>query len=207
MLLKKIPQGYKASWISIGKIESHDFVCGYCGNQIASEKGWVASSNYNTNELSYAVFICHKCQKATFFDDSMNQYPGVMQGGKVNDIKDESVEKLYEEARKSSSLNCFTSTVLCCRKILMHISVSKGAEANKNFTYYVEYLKDKNYIPREAHEWVDHIRRKGNEANHEIIIVKKDDAIELLSFVEMLLKLVYEFPTRMVKKDTTKDSV
>jgi len=55
--------------------------------------------------------------------------------------------------------------------------------------------------------WVDHIRKKGNEANHEIIIVEKDDATELLSFVEMLLKVIYEFPARMIKKDESKETV
>jgi hypothetical protein len=206
MKLNVIPDGYKASWLGISTIESHDYECGYCGNKIASEKGWIANSTYS-QAFSFAVYICHRCQKATFFDDYMNQFPGVINGGKVNDVKDEIVDKLYEEARRTTSLNCFTSTVLCCRKILMHIAVSKGAEQNNNFIFYVDFLKEKNYIPLEAHNWVDHIRKKGNEANHEIIIIAKEDALELLSFVEMLLKVIYEFPAKMVKKDIPKETV
>jgi hypothetical protein len=44
---------------------------------------------------------------------------------------------------------------------------------------------------------VDHIRKKGNEANHEIAIMSRTDAEELISFIEMLLKFMYEFPARI----------
>jgi len=48
--------------------------------------------------------------------------------------------------------------------------------------------------------WVDHIRKKGNEANHEIVIMKKGDALDLITFIEMLLKFIYEFPSRIPPK-------
>ena len=44
---------------------------------------------------------------------------------------------------------------------------------------------------------VDHIRKKGNEANHEIVLMEKEDAEDLLVFSEMLLKFIYEFPKRV----------
>jgi hypothetical protein len=46
---------------------------------------------------------------------------------------------------------------------------------------------------------VDHIRRKGNEATHEIALMSQQDAEELVGFSEMLLKFVYEFPNRVPK--------
>ena len=49
-------------------------------------------------------------------------------------------------------------------------------------------------------EWVDHIRNVGNDANHEIIIMKNETSKELLTFMEMLLKIVYEFPNILKKK-------
>jgi hypothetical protein len=42
--------------------------------------------------------------------------------------------------------------------------------------------------------WVDRIRKKGNEATHEIFLMGEIDAKELLSFLEMLLRFIYEFP-------------
>jgi hypothetical protein len=44
---------------------------------------------------------------------------------------------------------------------------------------------------------VDYIRTKGNEANHEITIMSDEDAKDLITFSEMLLKFVYEFPAKV----------
>jgi hypothetical protein len=82
----------------------------------------------------------------------------------------------------------------------MHVAVSKGAPPNQNFLAYVDFLASKGYIPPDGKGWVDHMRSKGNEANHEIKVMSKEDAQELVSFLEMLLKFVFEFPARMAKK-------
>jgi hypothetical protein len=81
----------------------------------------------------------------------------------------------------------------------MHIAVAKGDKPGKNFIEYVEYLSTKGYVPPDAKTWVDHIRTKGNEANHEIVIMSEEEAKDLISFAEMLLKLVYEFPASSKK--------
>ena len=95
------------------------------------------------------------------------------------------------------TVNSFTSAVLTCRKLLMHIAVEKGAAPGKSFLEYVEYLAQKNYVPPDGHGWVDHIRTKGNEANHEIKIMAVEDASDLIAFLEMLLKFIYEFPAKV----------
>ena len=82
----------------------------------------------------------------------------------------------------------------------MHIGVEKGADENKGFKYYVNYLADKHYVPPNGKDWVQHIVDKGNEANHEIVLMQKEDAETLITFLEMLLRLVYEFPEKAPKK-------
>ena len=57
----------------------------------------------------------------------------------------------------------------------------------------------RGYVPPNGQGWVDHIWTKGNEANHEIRLMRKTDAEELISFSEMLLKFIYEFPQRVMK--------
>jgi len=79
----------------------------------------------------------------------------------------------------------------------MNIAVAQGAKEGLKFIEYVEYLANNGYIPPNGKTWVDHIRRKGNEATHEISLMTQTDAEELVSFVEMLLKFVYEFPSRV----------
>jgi hypothetical protein len=90
--------------------------------------------------------------------------------------------------------------VLASRKILMHIAVEKGAEEGKPFLSYVEYLASKGYVPPDGKSWVDHIRSKANEANHEIALMEPADAEDLITFVEMLLKFIYEFPSKVSKR-------
>lgn len=85
----------------------------------------------------------------------------------------------------------------------MHIAVSLGDKSGRGFIEYVEWLAVNNHIPANAKGWVDHIRKKGNEANHEIILMRREDAKDLLEFSEMLLKVTYEFPSRINAKQKT----
>jgi len=79
--------------------------------------------------------------------------------------------------------------------------VDKGAAKGGSFISYVEFLSSQNYVPPDGKLWVDHIRTKSNEANHEIVLMTPEDAKDLITFVEMLLKFIYEFPGK-VKKPT-----
>lgn len=190
-------------WEQVGNLASKEFTCGYCGSSIASEKGWYGKKPGIAN-IYANIYICHKCGRPTLIDNTENgkQTPGVVFGNTVSDIPEKTVGDLYSEARKCTGAGSYTASVLCCRKLLMHVAVSKGAKAGESFVSYVEYLANKNYIPPDAKDWVDHIRKKGNEANHEISIMGKGDAEELLSFIEMLLKVIYEFPAAIKKKLT-----
>ena len=121
------------------------------------------------------------------------QIPGPTPGNRVEHLPPE-IEKLFDEARRCAGDGNHTAAVLVCRKILAHLAVEKGAKENLRFIDYVEHLADQGYLPPDGRHWVDHIRRKGNEANHEIKLMSSDDASELISFSEMLLRFVYELP-------------
>lgn len=127
------------------------------------------------------------------------QYPGVAFGNSIDGIDDELVKNLYEEARKCASVNAYTASAMACRKILMNIAVSKGAKENLKFVQYVKFLSDNNFVPPDGKGWVDHIKNKGNDANHKIEIVSKEDGEELLYFTEMLLTFIYAVPARFKK--------
>ncbi len=83
------------------------------------------------------------------------------------------------------------------RKLLMHLAVAQGAKPGDSFVAYIEFLAAQGYVPPNGRGWVDHIRKKSNEANHEIVEMKKQDADELVTFAEMLLKFIYEFPAKI----------
>jgi len=178
-------------WKGTVGIRSKSYICGFCGNPIASDRGYYAESNDNENIEN--ILICHYCNKPTYFDSENNQIPGPIYGKNINYIP-EQVQRLYNEARNCISCNANTASVLCSRKILMNIAVSKGAKEGLDFYEYVNFLSDKNYIPPNGKDWVHHIRKKGNIATHKISIMEQEDAKELIDFIEMLLKFIYEFP-------------
>jgi hypothetical protein len=176
-------------WVSDQTIQSKSYTCGFCGNLIASSAG------YRNDNNVWRVYICSHCKKPTFFDND-KQLPGVSPGSPVAHLPVD-IEALYTEARNSIAASCYTAAVLVCRKLLMNIAVSQGAQAGDTFVTYVEFLAAKGYVPPNGQGWVDHIRRKGNEANHEIALMSQTDATELVSFIEMLLKFMYEFPNKI----------
>ena len=181
-------------WNKADQLSPHTFTCGYCGKLVASERGYFSGiSNTVFRQFSY---ICPSCCKPTFFDDKGQATPDVVPGVDVLHVP-ELVDQLYREARKCIAVGCYTSSVLTCRKLLMNIAVTQGAASGESFQSYVEYLAMKGFVPPHGKGWVDHIRKKGNEANHEIVLMKKQDAEDLVTFLEMLLKFIFEFPNKI----------
>lgn len=181
-------------WYGLNTIRSRSYTCGYCGCVVGNDKGYTCKNDLSANYTNLKIYICPKCTNPTYFDVNNVQYPGVKFGNLIANINKEEVKKLYDEARNCFSVNAFTSVALCCRKLLMNISVDLGAEDNKSFAYYVNWLDENNYILPNAKKWVDQIRKIGNEATHEIHIISREDAEKSLKFIEMILRLVYEFP-------------
>ncbi|MFA6599185.1 MAG: DUF4145 domain-containing protein [Ignavibacteriaceae bacterium] len=186
------------NWGNINNQSSKEIICGFCNAHIQSEKGY--NGVHNPTGRPVQLYYCHKCGRLNYFDEKGTQYPGPSMGEEVLDVTDETVKDLYSEARKCCSTNSYTASVLCSRKLLMNIAVSKGAKEGLSFAEYVKFLAEKGYVPPGGEDWVDHIRKKGNEATHEIIIMGKGDAEELIIFLEMLLKFIYEFPNRIKRK-------
>ena len=176
-------------WQGLGNLHERRFVCGSCDTLVSSDRGFHRAP-------SGQILICPGCGAPTYFDPTGKQIPGVAAGQAVAHLPDD-IKSIYDEARKCIAAGSFTAAVLACRKLLMNIAVSKGAPEGKPFITYVEYLAEKGYVPPDGRVWVDHIRQKGNEANHEIKLMEAADAEDLITFSEMLLKLIFEFPRRV----------
>jgi len=184
------------TWLKAESIRTSSFVCGFCGEKISSQLGYLRDREVDK------IYICHCCDcPNVFFSDS--QYPGEQFGNKVENLP-ENIESLYDEARECVGIQAYAATVMECRKILMHIAVEKGAKEGESFKQYVEYLDSKGYVPPDGKEWVDHIRDIGNVANHEIRIMVEENAKDLITFLEMLLKFIYEFPGKITKRTSKK---
>lgn len=181
-------------WYHAAKLPSRQWTCGHCNLAVGGAGGFITGSPGQINQHRI-IYVCPSCQRPTYFEGS-KQVPGVAFGRDVGHLP-EMVGKLYTEARNCMAVNAFTSSVLACRKLLMHIAVQQGAAEGLNFFQYVQYLAGSGFVPPNGRGWVDHIRLKSNEANHEILLMERKDAEDLLTFSEMLLTFVFDFPSRV----------
>jgi hypothetical protein len=102
------------------------------------------------------------------------------------------MSSLYIEIRRCISAGAYTSAVLTSRKLLMHIAVDMGHKPGGKFAPCVKYICENGYPGKSGQAWVDCIRQRGNEANHEIAIMSKDDAMQMLKFLELILNGNYQ---------------
>lgn len=144
------------NWNDTDELPSRSYICGYCGDSISSNNGY---STYV--DVSSYLYICHKRNNPRLFNYNSQQIPDSPYGSYVKHIDDNNVECLYQEARNCLSCNANTASVICSRKLLVNIAVSKGAKEGLKFIDYIEYLSDKGFISPDGKEWVDHIRKKG----------------------------------------------
>jgi predicted RNA-binding Zn-ribbon protein involved in translation (DUF1610 family) len=185
-------------WDGTGSVPTRSFTCPYCGNLIASDRGYGAGG-------TAWIYICHHCGHPTYVSQEGIQIPGVAPGRNVPHLPP-AVANAYREARDSLAAEAPTASALVARKLLMNIAVEQGADAGKSFAEYVDYLAAEGYVPPNGKAWVDLIRKKGNEATHEIPEVSDADAGELLTFLEMLLTFIYDFPNRVPRAPSAQQS-
>ncbi|MBH0156780.1 DUF4145 domain-containing protein [Fictibacillus sp. 5RED26] len=186
-------------WLDTQDISGQKYTCGHCGTETASSGGYVLQRMNKDgfyDDGSY-ILICTACNQPTFLLSDLGiQIPNSKVVTNIEHLPG-SLGKLYSETREAISSGLFNSTVLLCRKMLMNLAVLEGAEENKTFAYYVDYIETNGYITVKMKPWVDKIRLIGNTATHEIPDINKEDAYNAFEFLVMLLKLVYEFPAKM----------
>ena len=180
MKLPKL-QDRNRGWTNMESIPTKAYDCPYCGNRVASTFGWDGGG------IAW-IYVCSHCLHPTYFTEEGTQIPGIAAGELVDNVP-LGVGSAYGEARDALAAGAPTASVLMSRKLLMNISVAQGADEGKIFAEYVDYLATSGYVPPNGKPWVDHIRQKGNEATHEIPQATSADATELITFLEMLLRL------------------
>ncbi len=178
-------------WVQLQRLISRAYICGYCDFKVASELGYGLVDSTSPRVIG-GLYICPNCLGATLISP-FGKFPNPVMGNSVSSVPP-ALDQLYEEARRCTGQGCYTAAVLLCRKMLMNIAVEKGAEEGLRFIQYVDHLETLGYVPPDGRAWVDHIRKKGNEATHEIALMSEKDAEDLLFFLEMLLRFIYEFP-------------
>ena len=186
-------------WIGTTDLDRMSWTCGYCGRTVGGNIGFGRDLVNNDDKR---IYTCPYCENPTAFIrerfGAVTQYPGEILGVEIEHLPDD-LAALYGEIRRCVQYCAYTAAVMASRKLLMHIAVEKGAEGGRSFVSYVSWLDENHYLPPGSNVWVDEIRKRGNDANHEVVIMDRTDAIRLLDFCEMLLRFIYEFPARVTR--------
>lgn len=185
-------------WSNPTKMYSKSYICGFCNDKVSSDQGYGIDNFSGEADASQGkgIYICPSCKAPTYFSIDGNQIPGILIGNSILDAPKE-LESLYTEARNSYSVGAYTGTVLLARKMLMNLAVSLGDKEGKAFYDHISFLSDNHYIPKSSESWVDYIRKQGNEATHKVKLKTAEEAETLLKFIEMLLKIHFEYPAHI----------
>ena len=170
-------RGYDICYVTSDDVRANEIRCGYCGNIIAPHIGYTIKQGDTAGTTIAYIYKCPHCKNPIiYFVREKIAIPGSMYGREIKNLP-ENIYALYSECRTCYANQCYTASQMIARTILMHIAVEQGAEENKGFAYYVEYLENNGYIPPNGKVWVDFIRSSGNAANHELIIKEKEEIL------------------------------
>ena len=190
---------FDVDYDSAHKLESISLTCGYCGRTVAPDTGFCIKQNAYP---SVYVYKCPYCNNPIIYNrQTQESIPGEPFGHNVKNLP-EKIQMLYDECRTCYANQCYTSSQMIARTLLMYIAVEQGAAVGMRFAAYIEYLDSNGYIPPQGKAWVDYIRRSGNGANHEIVIKEREETKKVLTFLSSLLLFIYDLPAEMNQEDT-----
>lgn len=179
----------RGNWKNISNWTARSFVCWNCGKEVASEKAYYSS--IRGGFVSF-IYLCPNCNAPIILDDEKKEILSPLPGKEINKLP-ENISIVYFEIRKCMQSKCFNGAVMLMRKLIMHIAVEEGAEEGKNFTEYIDYLCDNGIVPKKSRNKAESVRTLGNSTNHEVENRTSEEAQNCFEFIELLLKVNYEF--------------
>ena len=180
----------KTGWHDISRLDPKSFICWNCNKQIASEKAYITRNDMG--DLFSFIYICPNCNAPIIIDDDEKQILLILPGKEINKLP-ENIGGIYSEIRKCMQSGCFNGAVMLMRKLIMHIAVEEEGEEGKKFIEYIDYLCDEGIVPKKSKSKADSVRTLGNSANHEVENRTPDEAQNCFEFIELLLRVNYEF--------------
>jgi len=172
-----------------------NFECGHCGRSTNGRILCSQTDDSNNAKILWCQCSCeHQLPTVIVVDeDGQKQFPEYCQF-QPGEKWPTDLTRLYEEATRSFTACAYTSTTMVCRKILMVCACHEGADEGLQFIKYVDYIIGSVLPLPKAKSSIDAIRTIGNDANHSVAFVSRDDARRALAIVTYLLNSVYSLP-------------
>ena len=170
--------------------------CPYCNLHVGCRIQHVIEFEYLTCERNKAFYVleCPLCGRPIIYRIYGSKTHPSGKPLKTIDHLPEKIAAVYDEINVAIGAGCSTAAVILARTAINHVAVDKGADENKKFQYYVEYLVNNHFVPPNAHGWVDKIRLMANESVHDLEVWQHNDAVTIGNFLMYLLVFCYELP-------------
>ncbi|HEY3967079.1 MAG TPA: DUF4145 domain-containing protein [Planctomycetaceae bacterium] len=173
------------------------FECGACGKATQGRVVGAMIRKSDGKELLWCMCSCDRQEPTVLVKQGetlISQSP-ISKEFHPNDRWPKDLAALYDEAAKSYSASAFTACAMVCRKVLMATACAEGDEDGKGFVDYVNYITESVLTFPRAKTAIDSIRSIGNEANHKVTIITRDDAKRAMQIVTYMLDTIYALPT------------
>ena len=120
---------------------------------------------------------------------------------KLNETIPSEIQEILKEAKITYSTECYRSSAVMSRRTLEAIAQDKGEEKGSLYKK-IENLIQKGILDKNLGSWANEIRLIGNSGAHydTINIVKKEDANQIILFIEELIKYLYIMPAEIEKR-------
>lgn len=183
--------------IDVSEYGTKALTCPWCGYHTDSIK--IAEFHEEYVSCSYKSLFkicqCTNCFRPIIHDwikDSTIPYR--CEFDDIPNMPDNDISKLYKEVRDAHSIGAYTCSVTTCRTLLSHIAVEEGAEEGLNFVKYVRYIEETCLPPCMKKEWLDDIRKSGNECIHELKIADEKLSSDMIKLISIVLRSIYDIP-------------
>jgi hypothetical protein len=120
---------------------------------------------------------------------------------KLDESLSEEIQQVLREAKINFSTQCYRSSAVMSRRALEAIASEKG-EVTGNLFQKIKNLTNNGVLDKNLGEWATEIRLIGNSGAHHDPIddVNKEDANQILLFIEELIKYLYIMPAEIQKR-------
>lgn len=179
-------------------------------------EAWDGGENL-PNPQRWTAAKCPECQSATLYlqehignpavndgwDDFWQAYPP--QARRMSTAVPRALRADHEEARRCLQAKCYTAAAIMARRLVEGICDDQGYKSRDLYGS-LRKMRDAGVIDGRLYEWADAGRQVGNEGAHASgVSVKRDDAEEVLNFVEGLLDYLYVFQARFQEFQERRD--
>lgn len=124
---------------------------------------------------------------------------------KLDNVVPTEIQKILKEAKITYSTECYRSSAVMSRRTLEAIATDKG-ENKGVLAKRIQNLIDKGVLDKNLGNWATEIRLIGNAGAHydPINQVNKEDANQIIQFIEELIKYLYIMPSEIEKRRKSK---